>query len=219
LFLDPIDGWIHLGHSLPSRSLENLVILVTSLPRSSVANSQIVMLVIKSTRPRFRNNSDKVAFVVHATFVVSGYKLVAIGRHALAKDALASSPTRDEVGIEGWKDSDEVKRYAAKSREEGDYYDAQFNNLDRLVTNSKRNREPEPVHYARRPFPLGPQFHQPSVVDRPDYSNLIPGPPGGSFPVVRDGFGGGSMLVRPDDLRMFLRVVDQIQPGFMGSPQ
>lgn len=57
------------------------------------------------------------------------------------------------------------------------------------------------------------------VVDRPDYSNLIPGPPGGSFPVVRDGFGGGSMLVRPDDLRMFLRVVDQIQPGFMGSPQ
>ncbi|CAF1853472.1 BnaC04g26740D [Brassica napus] len=68
-------------------------------------------------------------------------------------------------------------------------------------------------------FQLGPQFHQPSVVDRPDYSNLIPGPPGGSFPVVRDGFGGGSMLVRPDDLRMFLRVVDQIQPGFMGSPQ
>ncbi|KAG2286983.1 hypothetical protein Bca52824_046587 [Brassica carinata] len=65
------------------------------------------MLVIKSTRPRFRNNSDKVAFVVHATFVVSGYKLVAIGRHALAEDALASSPTRDEVGIEGWNDSDE----------------------------------------------------------------------------------------------------------------
>lgn len=27
-----------------------------------------------------------------------------------------------------------VKRYAAKSRAEGDYYDAQFNNLDRLVT-------------------------------------------------------------------------------------
>ena len=47
-------------------------------------NSQIVMLVIKSTRPRFRNNHDKVAFVVHATFVVSGYKLVAIGCHALA---------------------------------------------------------------------------------------------------------------------------------------
>ncbi|KAF3557046.1 hypothetical protein F2Q69_00015381 [Brassica cretica] len=130
---DPIDGWIHLGHSLPSRSLENLVILVTSLPRS-----QIVMLVIKSTRPRFRNNSDKVAFVVHATFVVSGYKLVAIGRHALAEDALASSPTRDEVAEGGTYPTAhleiKVKRYAAKSRAEGDYYDAQFNNLDRLVT-------------------------------------------------------------------------------------
>ncbi|KAJ4894648.1 Protein kinase domain protein [Raphanus sativus] len=34
-------------------------------------------------------------------------KLVAIRRPSLAKDALASSPTQGEVGIEGWNESDE----------------------------------------------------------------------------------------------------------------
>ncbi|XP_018478548.1 probable proteasome inhibitor [Raphanus sativus] len=256
-----------------------------------MANPQIVMLVIQSSRPRFRNDSDKVAFVVHATFVASGYKLVAIGRPALAKDALASSPTQCEVGIEGWNESDEyafvyvdpkkgsrkvlvkclaidggkllvdavadgvtepahlkirVKEYVAESRVESDY-DAQFKNLDELVTklqnhildkldgglgplayttwtSSKREKEPEPepLYYPRGPFPLGPPFHRPSgvvVVDRPDYSGLIPGPPAGTFPVVRDGFGDGNMLVGPHDLGMLHRVRDQIQLGFMGYSQ
>ncbi|CAH8311097.1 unnamed protein product [Eruca vesicaria subsp. sativa] len=52
-----------------------------------MANSQKLMLVIRSSRPRFRNNNHKVEFVVHATFV-------AMGRPALAKDALASTPTK-----------------------------------------------------------------------------------------------------------------------------
>ncbi|WZY87979.1 hypothetical protein YC2023_044714 [Brassica napus] len=108
-------------------------------------NSQIVMLVIKSTRPRFRNNHDKVAFVVHATFVVSGYKLVAIGRHALATLSL---PLLLENQILNKLDEG-LKPIAYTTR-------------NRLSPCSKRNREPEPVHYARRPFPLGPQFHQPS---------------------------------------------------------
>ncbi|CAH8311070.1 unnamed protein product [Eruca vesicaria subsp. sativa] len=85
-----------------------------------------------------------------------------------------------------------VKKYATESREEGDY-DAQLKNLDRLVTNlqnkilykldeglkplasttrtrisSKRKKElepePEPVYYAPRPFPLGSQFHYPSMM-------------------------------------------------------
>lgn len=58
-----------------------------------MANSQTVMLVIRSARPTFRNNRDKVAFVVHASFVTSGFRLVAIGRPAFAADALTSSPT------------------------------------------------------------------------------------------------------------------------------
>ncbi|RID65295.1 hypothetical protein BRARA_D00501 [Brassica rapa] len=161
-------------------------------------NSQIVMLVIKSTRPRFRNNHDKVAFVVHATFVVSGYKLVAIGRHALATLSL---PLLLEVGIEGRNESDkyafvyclaigdkllvdaiavggtyptahlEIKWITWVSKRTGPKLQNQIlNKLDEGLkpiayttrNSSKRNREPEPVHYARRPFPLGPQFQQPS---------------------------------------------------------
>ncbi|KAJ4904784.1 putative proteasome inhibitor [Raphanus sativus] len=252
-----------------------------------MANPQIVMLVIKSSRPRFRNDCDKVAFVVHATFVASGYKLVAVGRQALAKDALAPSPTQGEVGIEGWNESDEyafvyvdpkkgsrkvvvkclaidggkllvdavaegvtepahlkirVKEYVAESRVESDY-DGQFKNLDELVTklqnhildkldgglnplayttwtSSKREKEPEPepLYYPRGPFPLGPPFHRPSgvvVVDRPDYSALMPGPPAGTFPVARD----GNMLVGSHDLGILHRVRDQIQLGFMGYSQ
>ncbi|KAL0714356.1 hypothetical protein Bca4012_021335 [Brassica carinata] len=94
-----------------------------------MANSQTVMLVIRSARPSFRNYRDNVAFVVHASFVTSGFRLVAIGRPAFAEDALASSPTqgsycclplvvrvydsdcgicrRGEVGIEGWNEFDE----------------------------------------------------------------------------------------------------------------
>ncbi|XP_048634867.1 probable proteasome inhibitor [Brassica napus] len=105
------------------------------------------MLVIKSTRPRFRNNHDKVAFVVHATFVVSGYKLVAIGRHALATLSLPLLLECLAIGDKLLVDAIAVG---------GTYPTAH------LEINSKRNREPEPVHYARRPFPLGPQFHQPS---------------------------------------------------------
>ncbi|KAL0725664.1 hypothetical protein Bca4012_040263 [Brassica carinata] len=215
-----------------------------------MANPQMVMLVINSSRPRFRNNHDKVAFVVHATLVASGYKLVVVGRPALAEDSPAQGDKLLVVAVaEGATEPAHlkirVKRYAAESREEGDY-DAQFKNLDRLVTklqnqilykldeglkpvayttrtSSKRNREPdEPVYYPRRPFPLGPQFHHPSgvvVVDRPDYSNLIPGPHAGIFPVVSDAFGDGSMLVEPHDLGMLHRFCDQIQRGFMGSSQ
>ncbi|CAH8382712.1 unnamed protein product [Eruca vesicaria subsp. sativa] len=79
-----------------------------------MANSQTVMLVIRSARPSFRNNRDKAAFVVHASFVASGFRLVAIGRPAFAEDALASSPTQGEVGIEGWNEFDEYAFVYAK---------------------------------------------------------------------------------------------------------
>ncbi|KAG2329047.1 hypothetical protein Bca52824_000227 [Brassica carinata] len=217
-----------------------------------MANSQTVMLVIRSARPSFRNYRDNVAFVVHASFVTSGFRLVAIGRPAFAEDALASSPTQGEVGIEGWNEFDEyafvyekgskkflvkcleiedkllvdavaeggsgtepahleieVEKYAAESGVEGDY-DAQFKNLGDLVTDlqnqilykldeglkpvastskasSESNKESEPGYYGRRPVPSGPP-----VIGR---------------------FGDGSMLVGPNDTRMFPGFGDH--PGFM----
>ncbi|KAF8093737.1 hypothetical protein N665_0379s0027 [Sinapis alba] len=249
-----------------------------------MANSDTVMLVIRSSRPQFRNNLDKIAFVVHASFIVSGYKLVATGRPAFAEDALSSSPTRGEVGIEGWNEFNEyafvyakkgakkilvkclaiddkllvdaiaeggrepahleieVGNYVGESREDGDY-DAQFKNLGKLVTDlqnqilykvdeglkpvpprtrssSEMNQESESGYYVRRPVPLGPQIHPSGVVvppiPGPGYSDLIPGPGAGVYP-VRGGFGDGSMLVGPNDPRMFPGVGDQ--PGFMGPPQ
>lgn len=252
-----------------------------------MANSDTVMLVIRSSRPQFRNNLDKVSFVVHASFIASAYKLVATGRPALAEDALSSSPTQGEVGIEGWNEFEEyafvyakkgskkilvkclaiddkllvdaiaeggrepahleidVGKYVAESREDGDY-DAQFKDLGKLVSDlqnqilykvdeglkpkhvapraqssSETNEERESAYYVRRPVPLGPQIHPSGVVVPPipgsGYSDLIPGPGAGVYP-VRGGFGDGSMLVGPNDPRMFPGVGDH-QPGFMGPPQ
>ncbi|CAF2111598.1 unnamed protein product [Brassica napus] len=194
-----------------------------------MANSHTVMLVIRSARPSFRNNRDKVAFAVHASFVASGFRVVAIGRHAFAENALASSPTQGEVGIDGWNEFDEYafvyakgskkflvksEKYAAESGVEGDY-DAQFKNLGKLVadlqdqllykldeglkpaastsqSSSESNKESESGYYGRR---------------RP-----VP-----SFPPVIGGFSDGSMLVGPNDLRMFPRFGDH--PDFMIPPQ
>ncbi|XP_013589856.1 PREDICTED: probable proteasome inhibitor [Brassica oleracea var. oleracea] len=252
-----------------------------------MANSDTVMLVIRSSRPQFRNNRDKIAFVVHASFIASGYKLVATGRPAFAEDALSSSPSQGEVGIEGWNEFEEyafvyakkgskkilvkclaiddkllvdaiaeggkeepahleieVGNYVAESREEGDY-DAEFKNLGKLVTDlqnqilykvaeglkpvppprtqssSETNEERESGYCVRRPVPLGPQIHPSGLVvppiPGPGYSDLIPGPGAGVYP-VRGGFGDGSMLVGPNDPRMFPGVGDH-QPGFMGPPQ
>ncbi|KAH0864955.1 hypothetical protein HID58_082166, partial [Brassica napus] len=107
-----------------------------------------------------------------------------------------------------------AEKYAAESGVEGDY-DAQFKNLGKLVadlhdqllykldeglkpaastsqSSSEGNKESESGYYGRR---------------RP-----VP-----SFPPVIGGFGDGSMLVGPNDLRMFPRFGDH--PDFMIPPQ
>ncbi|CAM8969299.1 unnamed protein product [Rhodiola kirilowii] len=59
------------------------------------------MIVIRASRPSFRNMHDKVAFAVHASFVASGYLLTAVGVAAL-EDAALSSSSSDEVAVDGW---------------------------------------------------------------------------------------------------------------------
>ncbi|KAL6185519.1 hypothetical protein ACLB2K_041652 [Fragaria x ananassa] len=68
-----------------------------------MANEKSVMAVIRAARPTFRNNSDKVAFAVHASFAASGYELIATGPPAFSDSALSSSST-DEIGIDGWNE-------------------------------------------------------------------------------------------------------------------
>ncbi|XP_074276022.1 putative proteasome inhibitor [Silene latifolia] len=68
-----------------------------------MATEKAVMVLIRASRPSFRNSHDKVAFVVHASFLYAGFVLTATGPPAFATDVLSSS-TSDEVGIEGWNE-------------------------------------------------------------------------------------------------------------------
>ncbi|XP_018503496.1 probable proteasome inhibitor isoform X1 [Pyrus x bretschneideri] len=70
-----------------------------------MANDKSVMAVIRAARPTFRNNDDKVAFAVHASFLAAGYVLTAVGPPAFSDSALSSSST-DEVGMEEWNELD-----------------------------------------------------------------------------------------------------------------
>ncbi|XP_057511908.1 probable proteasome inhibitor isoform X2 [Actinidia eriantha] len=95
-----------------SRNSDEIVvadpIVVVAVSRSSSHRSMVddnsVMGVIRASRPSFRNAHDKVAFAVHASFLASGYSLLATGPPAFANDALSSSST-DEVGIDNWNES------------------------------------------------------------------------------------------------------------------
>ncbi|KAL3357951.1 hypothetical protein AABB24_015199 [Solanum stoloniferum] len=69
-----------------------------------MATEQSVMAVIRAARPTFRNPHDKVAFAVHAAFLASGFVLHATGPAASTDDALSSSSTVDEVGIDHWNE-------------------------------------------------------------------------------------------------------------------
>ncbi|CAI0376622.1 unnamed protein product [Linum tenue] len=71
-----------------------------------MATEKSVVGVIRAARPAFRNNHDKAAFVVHASFHAAGYLLTATGIPALSESAL-SSTSADEVGIDHWNDVDE----------------------------------------------------------------------------------------------------------------
>ncbi|KAL9432687.1 hypothetical protein AB3S75_027664 [Citrus x aurantiifolia] len=66
-------------------------------------NEKSVMAVIRAARPTFRNDFDKIAFVVHASFLASGHVLTATGP---AADTEFTSPSSsiDEVGIDHWNE-------------------------------------------------------------------------------------------------------------------
>ncbi|OWM67163.1 hypothetical protein CDL15_Pgr000615 [Punica granatum] len=64
-----------------------------------------------SHEPSFRNNHDKVAFAVHATFLASGYFLTATGPASCKRDALYTSST---VGIDRWNELEEYTSVYAK---------------------------------------------------------------------------------------------------------
>ena len=58
-----------------------------------MTNERSVMAVIRAARPSFKNDHDKIAFVVHASFLSSGFFLTATGRDALGDNVLSSPST------------------------------------------------------------------------------------------------------------------------------
>ncbi|KAK6943037.1 PI31 proteasome regulator, N-terminal [Dillenia turbinata] len=77
-----------------------------------------VMTLIRASRPTFRNAFDKVAFAVHSSFLASGYILTFTGSSSLSESAFNSSSS-DEVGIDGWNDSDEEYVFVYTHPEKG----------------------------------------------------------------------------------------------------
>ncbi|XP_074312492.1 putative proteasome inhibitor [Silene latifolia] len=84
-----------------------------------MATEQSVIAVIRASRPSFRNNHDKVAFAVHASFLASGFVLTATGSPAFADNSLSSSSSSDEVGIEGWNEVEDEYAFLYINPEKG----------------------------------------------------------------------------------------------------
>ncbi|XVE61966.1 hypothetical protein DITRI_Ditri06bG0080800 [Diplodiscus trichospermus] len=83
-----------------------------------MSSERSVMAVIRAARPSFRNDNDKIAFVVHASFLSSGFVLTATGRDALADNVL-SSPSNDEVGIDNWNEFEDHYAFVYSNPDKG----------------------------------------------------------------------------------------------------
>ncbi|XP_042481509.1 probable proteasome inhibitor isoform X14 [Macadamia integrifolia] len=83
-----------------------------------MATADSVLALIRAYRPSFRNPHDKIAFAVHASFLASGYVLTATGPPAFSDTAL-SSPSTDEVGMEGWNATDDAYAFLYRKEEFG----------------------------------------------------------------------------------------------------
>ncbi|KAF3448909.1 hypothetical protein FNV43_RR09626 [Rhamnella rubrinervis] len=106
-----------------------------------------VMAVIRAARPSFRNNNDKVAFAVHASFLASGHVLTATGPPAFSDTALASTAT-DEVGIDHWNEMDDEYAfvYANPEKESKKVLVKCLVINDKLIVDALANGEQKPVH-------------------------------------------------------------------------
>ncbi|GAV65453.1 LOW QUALITY PROTEIN: PI31_Prot_C domain-containing protein/PI31_Prot_N domain-containing protein [Cephalotus follicularis] len=111
-----------------------------------MANEKSVMAVIRAARPSFRNNDDKIAFCVHATFLASGYVLTAAGPPAFADTAL-SSPSTDEVGIDHWNDTNDEYAFVYTNPEKDKKVLVKCLVMnDKLVVDALADGDSEPLH-------------------------------------------------------------------------
>ncbi|XP_062168110.1 probable proteasome inhibitor isoform X2 [Alnus glutinosa] len=112
-----------------------------------MANDKTVMAIIRAARPSFRNNHDKIAFAVHASFLASGYVLTATGPAAFSDTAL-SSPSTDEVGMDNWQELDDEYAFVYTNPEKGSkkVLVKCLTMHDKLLVDALADGAAEPVH-------------------------------------------------------------------------
>ncbi|XP_062095450.1 probable proteasome inhibitor [Humulus lupulus] len=115
-----------------------------------MATDKSVIAVIRASRPSFRNDYDKLAFAVHASFLSSGFVLTATGTPALSDTthSSSSSSSSDEVGIDGWNDVDGEYAFVYTNPEKGSQkvlVKCLVMN-DKLLVDALANGSSEPVH-------------------------------------------------------------------------
>nr|GLL26894.1 probable proteasome inhibitor [Ipomoea trifida] len=101
-----------------------------------MATDKTVMIMIRAMRPTFRNPYDKVAFVVHASCLASGFVLLATGPSAFCDDPFSSAfaVSEDYSAIRHLELN--VQDYVENG---GANYDSQYKNFGTLV--QKINKE------------------------------------------------------------------------------
>lgn len=104
-----------------------------------------MIAVIRAARPSFRNNPDKIAFAVHASFLASDYVLTAIGRPAFSDTALSSS-SNDEVGIENWNELEDEYAFVYTNPESKKVLVKCLVMGDKLLVDALADGGSEPVH-------------------------------------------------------------------------
>lgn len=113
-----------------------------------MATEESVMLVIRASRPNFRNNCDKLAFAVHAVFLAHGFVLISTGPPAFADDSLSSSSSSEEVGIDHWNEVDDEYAFVYKNPKKGDKKVLVKCMVlgDKLMVDALSDGSSEPVH-------------------------------------------------------------------------
>ncbi|KAH9615634.1 hypothetical protein KSS87_000508 [Heliosperma pusillum] len=209
-----------------------------------MASEKAVMSVIRASRPSFRNSHDKVAFVVHASFLHAGFLLTATGPPAFAHDVLSSS-TSDEVGIEGWNEVEDEYAFVYVNPEKSNMkilvkclvmgdklmvdalsdgasepvhldinvnecvaetdatdYNAQYKNLGKLVQSLESDVFRRLEGSSGGSHMSGQSRFVLPPINPVGGSDLFPSGGAGIYP-SRGSFGGGTMLVGPEDPRWF----------------
>ncbi|KAK6152488.1 hypothetical protein DH2020_015123 [Rehmannia glutinosa] len=201
-----------------------------------MATEQSTMAVIRAARPSFRNRHDKVAFAIHAAFLSAGYILNSTGASAFSDDALSSS-SADEVGIDNWNEVEDNYGFVYSNPEKGSkkvLMKCLVMN-DKLLVDVLREGDSEPLHLEidsetdirddrdravtgvadpEEPY-ISPPPSGYNVPPIPAFGggDLFPGPGAGMYP-TRGDFGGGSMLIGPQDPRFF---GGRTEPGLPGG--